>query len=164
MSAEGHVEAIFIGPDRAGPLSEVREVEAVAGKGLVGDRKHWDALAPGKRGEPGRNITLIEAEALEGLAAEHGIELGPGESRRQIVTRGMRLNPLVGKRFLVGDIECLGVELCEPCAHLQSLTPPGTMRGLVHRGGLRADILSGGTIRAGDPVRAAPDRAEATAT
>jgi MOSC domain-containing protein YiiM len=164
LSGEGHVEAIFIGPDSSGPLTEVREVQAEAGRGLVGDRKHWDALPPKKREEPGRNITLIEAEALEGLRDEHGIGLGPGESRRQIVTRGMSLNPLVGKRFTVGDVECVGIELCEPCNHLQSLTPPGTMRGLVHRGGLRADILSGGVIRSGDPVREVPDRAPASAT
>ncbi|HEY1595935.1 MAG TPA: MOSC domain-containing protein [Thermoleophilaceae bacterium] len=162
--SEGRVEAIYIGPDVAGPLAEVPEVEAVAGEGLVGDRKHRDALPEHKRDEPGRHITLIEAEALEALAAEHGIALGPGESRRQIVTRGARLNPLVGKRFLVGEVECVGIELCEPCAHLQSLTEPGVMRGLVHRGGLRADILSGGTIRPGDPVREVSDRAEAPAT
>jgi MOSC domain-containing protein YiiM len=160
--SEGTVEAIYIGPDSAGPLHEVPEVEAVAGKGLVGDRKHWDALGEGE--EPGHNITLIEAEALEALAEEHGIELGPGESRRQIVTRGARLNPLVGKRFMVGDVECVGVELCEPCAHLQSLTQPGVMRGLVHRGGLCADILKGGTIRPGDPVREISHRAQAAAT
>lgn len=163
MTGEGRVEAIFIGPDTAGPLTEVPEVSAVAGKGLMGDRKHWDSLAAHKRDEPGRNITLIEAEALEALKAEHGIELGPGESRRQIQTRGIRLNPLVGKRFLVGDVECIGVELCEPCAHLQSLTQPGVMRGLAHRGGLRADIVAGGTIRPGDPVREVTDRAEAPA-
>ena len=162
--SEGRVEAIYIGPDTAGPLGEVPEVEAVAGKGLVGDRKHWDALAEGKREEPGRNITLIEAEALEALAEEHGIELGPAESRRQIITRGARLNPLVGKHFLVGEVECVGIELCEPCAHLQSLTQPGVMRGLVHRGGLRADIMKGGTIRPGDSVREISDRAEAPAT
>jgi MOSC domain-containing protein YiiM len=162
--SEGRVEAIYIGPEVAGPLAAVPEVEAVAGEGLVGDRKHRDALPEHKRDEPGRHITLIEAEALEALAAEHGIALGPGESRRQIVTRGARLNPLVGKRFLVGEVECVGIELCEPCAHLQSLTEPGVMRGLVHRGGLRADILSGGTIRPGDPVREVSDRAEAPAT
>jgi MOSC domain-containing protein YiiM len=162
--SEARVEAIFIGPERAGPLGEVPEVEAVTGKGLLGDRKYWDALPEEKRAEPGRNITLIEAEALEALAEEHGIELRPGESRRQIVTRGARLNPLVGKRFMVGEVECEGVELCEPCSHLQSLTETGVIRGLAHRGGLRADILSGGTIRAGDPVREVPDRAEAPAT
>jgi MOSC domain-containing protein YiiM len=161
--SEGHVEAIYIGAATAGPLHEVPEVVAEAGKGLVGDRKHGDALPPGKREEPGRHLTLIEAESLEALAEEHGIELGPGESRRQLVTRGARLNPLVGKRFVVGEVECVGVELCEPCAHLQSLTQPGLMRGLVHRGGLRADILKGGTIRPGDPVREVTDRAEAPA-
>ena len=160
MSAEGHVEAIYIGPVEAGLLVVVPEAEAVAGHGLKGDRYYFDT----KQDEPGREITLVEAEAIEALAAEHGIQLGPGESRRQIYTRGARLNPLVGKRFLVGDVECVGVELCEPCSHLQSLTQPGVMRGLVHRGGLRADILSGGTIRPGDPVREVPDRAEAPAT
>jgi MOSC domain-containing protein YiiM len=161
--SDGHVEAIYIGPETGGPLHGMEEVTAAAGEGLVGDRKHRDALPEHKRGEPGRNLTLIEAEAIEALAAEHGIELGPGESRRQIVTRGVRLNPLVGKRFRVGDVECVGVELCEPCAHLQSLTHEGVIRGLAHRGGLRADILSGGAIRAGDPVREVTDRAEASA-
>jgi MOSC domain-containing protein YiiM len=161
--SEGRVEAIYIGPEEAGPLHEVSEVVAETGRGLVGDRKHYDALPAHKREEPGRNLTLIEAEALEALADEHGIELGPGESRRQIVTRGLRLNPLVGKRFLVGQVECYATELNEPCAHLQSLTQPGVMRGLVHRGGIRADILKGGTIRPGDPVREVTDRAEAPA-
>jgi len=159
---DGHVEAIFIGPAEAGPLGEVPEVLAEPGKGLVGDRHYRDNPPPDE--EAGRDITLIEAEAVEALKAEHGVELGPGESRRQIYTRGIRLNPLVGKRFLVGEVECVGVELCEPCNHLQSLTPPGVLRGLVHRGGLRADILSGGTIRPGDPVREVSDRAEAAAT
>jgi MOSC domain-containing protein YiiM len=159
--SEGRVEAIFIGPEESGPLAEVREVAAVAGHGLEGDRNYRESPPPGE--EAGRDLTLIEGEALEALAAEHGIELGPGESRRQIVTRGASLNPLVGKRFLVGEVECVGIELCEPCAHLQSLTQPGVMRGLVHRGGLRADILAGGTIRPGDPVREVPDRAEASA-
>jgi MOSC domain-containing protein YiiM len=134
----------------------------VPGKGLTGDRTYRDNPPPDE--EAGRDITLIEAEALEALNAEHGIELAPGESRRQIYTRGIRLNPLVGKRFLVGEVECVGVELCEPCSHLQKLTQPGVLRGLVHRGGLRADILSGGTIRAGDPVREITDRAAASAT
>jgi MOSC domain-containing protein YiiM len=162
LSGEGHVEAIYIGPVEAGPLGVVPEVEAVAGHGLIGDRHYRENPPPDE--ESGRDITLIEAEAVEALAAEHGIELGPGEARRQIYTRGVRLNPLVGKRFRVGDVECVGVELCEPCNHLQKLTQPGVLRGLVHRGGLRADILSGGTIRPGDPVREVTDRAEAPAT
>ena len=158
--SEGRVEGIFIGPEHSGPVHEVPEVAATPGRGLEGDRHYGDH----EHEEPGRDLTLIEAESLEALTAEHGIELGPGESRRQIYTRGIRLNPLVGKHFMVGDVECIGIELCEPCNHLQSLTPAGTLRGLVHRGGLRADILSGGTIRPGDPVREVPDRAKAPAT
>jgi MOSC domain-containing protein YiiM len=161
LSGEGHVEAIFIGPVESGPLGEVPEVSAVAGRGLEGDRNYRENPPPGE--ESGRDLTLIEAEALEALAAENGIVLGAGESRRQVQTRGIPLNPLVGKRFLVGEVECLGIELCEPCAHLQSLTQAGVIRGLAHRGGLRADIIAGGTIRRGDPVREVPDRAEAPA-
>jgi len=82
---------------------------------------------------------------------------GP-QSRRQVVVRGVRLNDLVGKRFSVGGVECVGVELCEPCQHLESMTRPGIMRDLVHRGGLNADILVGGTISIGDAV----DAGEAT--
>ena len=133
-----HVESIAIGPSDA--LAPVESVRAVAGQGLVGDRKA-DA---GTR--PGGALTLVEAEALEDVG------LTGAESRRQVVVRGVRLNDLVGKRFRVGDVECLGVELCEPCLHLQSLTRPGIIEELVHRGGLNADILNDGTIAVGDPV------------
>ena len=133
------VEAITIGPSDA--LAPVESVSAVAGCGLEGDR-HFRA----KRQRPGGALTLIEAEALE----EVGLS-GP-QSRRQVVVRGVRLNELVGKRFTVGGVECLGVELCEPCLHLQSLTRPGILDELVHRGGLNADILTSGTIAVGDAV------------
>jgi MOSC domain-containing protein YiiM len=134
-----HVEAINIGTgDDLGPVSSVR---AVAGHGLEGDR-YFFAGGAGS----GEALTLIEAEALEdvGLTGE--------QSRRQVVVRGGGLNDLVGKRFRVGDVECEGVELCEPCLHLQKLTRPGIIKDLIHRGGLRADILSGGTISIGDKV------------
>jgi MOSC domain-containing protein YiiM len=133
------VDAITIGDSDA--LRPVQSVTAVEGKGLEGDRHFY---AEGAR--RGGAITLIEAEVLEdvGLA-------GP-ESRRQVVTRGVRLNDLVGKRFFVGEVECEGVELCEPCLHLQSLTRPGIIDDLVHRGGLNADVLGSGTISVGDPV------------
>ncbi|MBV8080614.1 MAG: MOSC domain-containing protein [Actinobacteria bacterium] len=133
-----HVEAITIGPSDA--LASVESVRALAGRGLVGDRK----AAAGTR--PGGALTLIEAEALEDVGLT-----GP-ESRRQVVVRGVRLNELVGRRFRVGEVECLGVELCEPCLHLESLTRPGIIRDLVHRGGLNADVLNDGTIRVGDAV------------
>ena len=118
----------------------------VAGAGLRGDRHFEPGSAPEK------HLTLIESEEIERLAAEHGIELAPGQSRRQVMTRGVRLNPLVGKRFRVGDVECRGIELCEPCAHLESLTYPGLMRGLVHKAGLNAEIISGGEIAVGDEI------------
>jgi MOSC domain-containing protein YiiM len=134
-----HVEAINIGTsDALGPVSSVR---AVAGKGLEGDR-YFFADGAGS----GEALTLIEAEAIEDVGLT-----GP-QSRRQVVIRGTGLNDLVGQRFRVGEVECVGVELCEPCRHLQSLTRPGIIKDLIHRGGLRADILSGGTISVGDKL------------
>jgi len=139
MMNDMHVEAINIGTsDALGPVGSVR---AVAGRGLEGDR-YFFANGAGS----GEALTLIEAEALEDVG------LTGAQSRRQVVVRGGGLNDLVGKRFRVGDVECEGVELCEPCTHLQSLTRPGIIKDLIHRGGLRADILSGGTISVGDKV------------
>ena len=137
------VEAIHLGPEEAGPLSPVESARAVSGKGLEGDRYFF---ADGAR--PGQALTLVEAEEVEGAGLE------PGATRRQVTTRGVRLNDLVGKRFRVGDVECLGVELCEPCAHLESMTRPGIMRELVHRAGINADILTDGTISVGDEIAA----------
>jgi MOSC domain-containing protein YiiM len=136
----GSVEGIHIAATESELPQPVEEVEVTA-DGVVGDRY----------GEA-RDLTLIEAEALEGLLVDTGIELSAAESRRQVLTRGIRLNDLVGQRFSVGGVECVGQELCEPCAHLQGLTRPGVLRGLVHRGGLRADIVSGGRIAVGDAV------------
>ena len=134
-----YVEAINIGTSDA--LGPVRSARAIAGHGLEGDRHFF----PDGAGS-GEALTLIEAEALEDVG------LTGAQSRRQVVVRDVRLNDLVGKRFRVGDVECLGVELCEPCRHLQKLTRPGIIKDLIHRGGLRADILSGGTISVGDKV------------
>jgi MOSC domain-containing protein YiiM len=149
----GRVEGIYLASAPAEATFPVERVEAVEGQGLVGDRKYG---AGPRTGKPGRDLTLIEAEAIEGLAEDRGVRIGPGEARRNVVTRGVALNELVGKRFRVGPVECVGVELCEPCTHLESLTKPGVLKGLVHRGGLRADILQGGRIEIGDEV--APHR------
>jgi MOSC domain-containing protein YiiM len=140
------VVSIHLAAEIAAPVFAVQSVEAVAGAGLRGDRK-FEPGAP-----PEQHLTLIESEEIEQLAAEHGIELAPGESRRQVTTLGVRLNPLVGRRFKVGEVECRGIELCEPCAHLQSLTSPGIMRALVHKAGLNAEIISGGEIAVGDEI------------
>jgi MOSC domain-containing protein YiiM len=138
------VEAITIGSSDA--LAPVESVAAVAGCGLEGDR-HYRS---GGHRNPGGALTLIEAEVLEDVSLT-----GP-QSRRQVVVRGVRLNDLVGKRFRVGDVECVGVELCEPCSHLESLTRPGIIKEMLHRGGLNADILSSGTIAIGDAVTPEP--------
>jgi MOSC domain-containing protein YiiM len=148
----GIVEAIFVAAEAEGEPISIPEADAVSGRGLRGDRNFRAAGTFSDAGESGRDLTLIEAEAIEALAAEHGITLGPGEARRNVVTRGIALNDLVGRQFRVGEVECVGVELCDPCNHLQNLTQPGVLRGLVNRGGLRADILGEGRIEVGDAV------------
>ncbi|HMS62775.1 MAG TPA: MOSC domain-containing protein [Solirubrobacteraceae bacterium] len=143
------VTAIHLAEVESGPVHAVDRVEAVAGAGLRGDRY----FEPGA--DPERHLTLIESEELERLAAEDGIALAPGESRRQLTTRGVRLNPLVGRRFKVGVVECRGIELCEPCSHLQKLTGrAGLMRAAAHRAGLNAEILTDGEIAVGDVIEA----------
>lgn len=146
--SEGRVEGIFVTPVHGQLPEAVESVRALAARGLEGNRYFFDdGDAP-----PGRAVTLIAAEAVEALEREHGISLEPAATRRNVVTRGVDVNALVGKRFRVGDVECEGVELCEPCLHLQSMTKPGVIKGLTHRGGLNADILSDGEIKVGDAV------------
>ena len=128
----------------------IDRVRAIPGRGLEGDRNFF--TGEGTQPEPDRELTLIATEALDALAAEHDIELTAAESRRNVATRGIDLNALEGRRFRVGDVECQGIELCEPCRHLEGLTKRGVLRGLVHRGGLRAAILSEGEIAVGDEV------------
>jgi MOSC domain-containing protein YiiM len=142
----GYVEAINIGPAEQLP-APVERVRAEAGKGLVGNRYYFDDGA-----KPGRALTLIAAEALEAMAAEDGIEITAAASRRNVLTRGIDVNALVGRRFRVGEVECVGVELCHPCKHLERMTKPGVIKGLANRGGLNADILTDGDIAVGDEV------------
>ena len=136
------VVAIHLGEPGEPELWTVDSVSAVAGKGLEGDRHFHAEGAP-----PGNALTLVEEEVVQGVG------LPPGGTRRQLTTRGVRLNDLVGKRFRVGEVECYGVELCEPCLHLQELTRPGIINELAHRAGINADILTGGTISVGDAIR-----------
>ncbi|MDQ3922147.1 MAG: MOSC domain-containing protein [Actinomycetota bacterium] len=134
-------------------MAVVPFVEVVENRGLVGDRyerKEGTFSDPNGRGY---DLTLVEAEALEELAAK-GVELAPAKARRNLVVRGVALDELIGKRFRVGEVECFGQRRCEPCSHLERLTRPGVLRGLVYRGGLRADVLSVGVIRTGDRVEA----------
>jgi MOSC domain-containing protein YiiM len=147
------VEGIFIAAEAEGATRPLESVEAIAGRGLDGDRYHAGSGTFFRKRKSGQDLTLIEAEAIEGLAREQGIELAPGESRRNVVTRGIGLNDLVGRRFSVGAVECVGRRLCDPCSHLERITRPGVLAGLADRGGLRADIVNGGRIAVGDEVR-----------
>ena len=150
----GSVEAIYVSPEAGVLPKAVESVAAFAGRGLEGDRYFRDAgTFSDEPRSNGRDITLIEAEAVEGLARDTGIELDAAAARRNVVTRGIALNDLVGRRFTVGEVECMGRRLCDPCSHLEKLTQPGVLKGLVERGGLRADVVRDGAIRVGDEVR-----------
>ena len=149
----GTVELIALAAESEGPMRSVSTAEAVDGRGLLGDRYERKAGTFSKPGGRGYDLTLVEAEALEEVSAK-GVELAPIEARRNLVVRGITLDDLIGQRFRIGEVECYGQRRCEPCSHLQRLTQPGVLRGLVHRGGLRADVLSSGRIRTGDSVAA----------
>ncbi len=141
------VEAIFLHGPKGEAMTRVEAASARAGLGLEGDRYFQPA---GNAAD--REITLIEAEAIEALNRDEKVPFETAESRRNVVTRGVALNHLVGREFAVGRARLRGIRLCEPCDHLQKLTRPGVLKGLLHRGGLRAQIVQDGPIRVGDPV------------
>ena len=150
---QGEVISIYVAPRAGAPMESRQSVEAIAGRGLHGDRYcdgsgHW-SNTPGI----GRQLTLIEIETIEALECEKNIVLAPGASRRNVVTRGMPLNHLVGREFQVGAVRLIGRRLCEPCEYLEGLTTTGVLTGLIHRGGLRADIVLGGSIHVGDSIK-----------
>ena len=155
MTFQGSVEAIHLAAEPGSSPMAVAEALAEAGLGLRGDRYFGRPKKDGSP-EPEAALTLIEAESLEALSALQVAAgrdpLAPGASRRNVTTRGVPLNHLVGRLFRVGGVLCRGFELCEPCRHLEALTVPGVRTGLVHRGGLRGWILEGGVIRVGDAI------------
>jgi len=148
----GTVHSIHIASAATEPTRPVEQVRALPGVGLEGDRY---ALEQGTFSKPlpEYELTLIEAEAIEALKRDYEVELAPGEARRNVVTQGVPLNHLVGREFSVGGVRVRGIRLCEPCDHLQKLTGCPLIKGLLHRGGLRAQILTEGTIRVGDTIR-----------
>jgi len=156
--SQGQIVDVFVAETAGGMPRSVPQVRAVPGRGLEGDRYFVGEGTFNRKGEqlPEQQATLIESEALEALAREYKITLPPAETRRNILTRCVPLNHLVGREFTVGPVRMKGIELCEPCGHLAKLTQEGVRKGLVHRGGLRAQILTEGTIRAGDVIAAAP--------
>jgi MOSC domain-containing protein YiiM len=136
------VVAIHIASEHGSPVIPQTSAAARAGMGLEGDRHFFSAGDAG----PGEALTLVEAEVVDEVG------LPPGGTRRQVTVRGVRLNELIGRRFRVGEVECFGVRICEPCLTLEVNTRPGIIRDLAHRGGINADILSDGTIAVGDEV------------
>lgn len=147
----GEVVSIYVADAMGAPMREIDEASAVAGAGLEGDRYRagtgFYTPIPGPR-----QLTLIEEETLDYLATEHAIELAPHESRRNLTTRGIRLNDLVGKRIMIGEVLCEGIRLCPPCNRLEELTGKPVLAPLLDRGGLRVDILTDGVIRRGDTI------------
>jgi len=151
--AEGRVESIHIATTAEATMRGVAEIRAIAGLGLEGDRYATRTGTFSAKPKPGRQITLVEVEAIEALERELGLQLAPGETRRNLVTRGVALNHLVGREFRVGAVRLRGHELCEPCGDLARMTgKPQILPGLVHRGGLRAEIIEGGVISEGDLI------------
>jgi MOSC domain-containing protein YiiM len=148
---KGKVVSIFISSVKGQAMQSIREAHLVPGKGLEGDRYFIRAGTFSEKPGGGREVTLIEMEALESLKAQ-GLALEPGDARRNLVTRGVLLNDLVGRQFKVGEVTLKGVRLCEPCDYLAKMTSPEVLKGLLHRGGLRADIIQEGTIHLGDEV------------
>jgi MOSC domain-containing protein YiiM len=144
-ASTGVVEGIHLHGERGAAMSVVADAELVAGHGLVGDRMAG-------LGIPGTHVTFIGAEGIEAMVGETGIPLAPHETRRNILLRGVDVPGLVGRRFQVGEAVCYGVKECHPCNHLESLTAPGVREGLSGRGGLRADVVSGGRVRVGDRI------------
>jgi MOSC domain-containing protein YiiM len=154
----GRVEVVAIAARAEAPMQQVTTAQAIPGRGLEGDRyaNQVGTFTPRSGRGSGYDLTLIEAEVLDELTLPDGDRLGYAEARRNIVTRGIDLNTLVGQRFRVGDVECVGRRLCEPCAHLERLTYKGVLRKLIHRGGLRADILTAGSITVGAAIEYLP--------
>lgn len=145
---EGKVISINITAVAEGPMQALNEIRAIPGRGLEGDR-YFDQ----EEKRPDRELTLVEAEAIEALRSEFKIDFDLSGTRRNLVTRGVPLNHLVGKEFWIGDVKARGIRLCEPCATLQRLSHPKVLPGLIHRGGLRAQILTEGMIRVGEAIK-----------
>ena len=155
--AKGLVVSIQITPEAKGTMERLQEVLAVKDRGLEGDRYCNQIGSYSHNPGPDREVTLIEAEAIEAIERDYGTTLDPKDSRRNITTRGVPLNHLAqGREFTIGEVRMRGLRLCEPCANLVKLTGKNVLQGLIHRGGVRAQVLNGGTIRVGDTVEWEP--------
>jgi MOSC domain-containing protein YiiM len=150
----GRLLHIFTAAAAGATPASAAEASLEAGRGLVGDRYHASAgtFSLKLAGKPDHEVTLIEAEAIDRFNREAGLTLAYGDLRRNLVTRGIRLNDLVGHEFTVGECLLEGLRLCEPCSHLAKTVAKQVLPGLVHQAGLRARIVRGGRIKPGDAV------------
>jgi MOSC domain-containing protein YiiM len=148
----GIVRAVYVAPAAKEPMAAVPQAVAVAGQGLEGDRYFLGCGSFSRWPGTGRALTLVAAEAIEAVRLADGIDLGDGRSRRNIVTAGVDLPSLQGRKFRIGAALLLGVRECQPCQHLERLTGPGVFEALKGRGGWRAEVLEGGVIRVNDPI------------
>ena len=149
----GSLLQICIADAATAPMRTVHEIECVSGRGLAGDR-YFEGVgtfsATAKK--PSHEVTLVEAEEIEDFNAQFGTDMKPEDLRRNFITRGIRLNDLVGQRFAIGSVTFEGIRLCEPCSHLAAIIGDQVLTGLVHQAGLRAAIVESGTVRVGDRV------------
>src|SRR4029077_18758850 len=151
MDVPARLLGIYVTAKAADIPQSVERVRALAGRGLEGDR--YAAGIGTFSDRPGRrDVTLIESEMLEAYQQQSGDKLSAAQARRNLLTQGVRLNDLVGREFKVGAVRLRGLRLSEPCTHLMRLTHPGTLRGLVHRGGLVAEVLCDGELAVGDKI------------
>jgi MOSC domain-containing protein YiiM len=153
---EGTVRAIYLAPSAGAAPVRVDEARAVAGRGLEGDRYFLGVGSFSRWPGEGRAVTLIEEEVVEAIRSECGIDLGDGRSRRNLVTAGVALAGLVGKKFRIGEALLRGARLAAPCRYLERRVAPGTYDAMKGRGGLRADVLEGSVIRLGDGLMLEP--------
>ena len=145
---------VLVSASPSAPMTAVPEVRAVEGRGLEGDRylSGKGTFSPAVH-RPDHEVTLVESEKIAAFAAASGLPFDSAMARRNLVTEGVDLNALVGQTFQIGEVVLRGIRLCEPCNYLAKTTYPETLDGLVHRGGLRAQIVRGGVLRVGDAVR-----------
>jgi 8-oxo-dGTP pyrophosphatase MutT (NUDIX family) len=152
VSAVGRVEHIHVAAKAGAPMRSLQQAAARAGVGIADDRYSVGEGHYSGNSRVSRDLTLVEAEVLESLKRDLGIAIGPGGTRRNIATRGVELAQFVGREFMIGEVRCRGTSLCEPCQYLADLVGQPIVRPLVHRAGLRADVLTDGNIRVGDPI------------
>lgn len=151
----GLVAHLHITPRAFLPMQGQESIELVAGEGIVGDR-YRIGVEQGfysEKPEEGRQVTLFEAEALEAIQRDYKIALLPEEHRRNVTTRGVPLNWLVGQRFRIGPCLVEATRLSIPCRHIEEILGKEVFNPMVHRSGLNCRILEGGTVRLGDAIR-----------